>query len=93
MTIKPGMLCLVTAGRNAGRECTVVRWVVEGEEAYNCDSLVNAWLVHGPNIMMGKGSGDEDWEDGYGLVYHQWLLPIGGRSSDELAKDRELTIV
>ena len=30
MNIKPGMLCLVIGGRNAGRECTVIRRLKAG---------------------------------------------------------------
>lgn len=83
--IEPGMLCLVTGGRNTGRECTAIRVVQPGERIPETLSHYigkrPVWFVQGPSIKCWVefkffGFGCEMYQNGYGYVREEHLLPI-----------------
>jgi hypothetical protein len=89
--IEPGMLCLVIGGHNAGRECTVVRWINANELVKEYDGWPDesCWLVKGPSIEL-CFNGVHTFIDGYGSEQH--LLPINGiadESQDAIVKERD----
>lgn len=84
--IKPGMLCLVIAGRNTGRECTALR-MVESKEFVEEAGIIfvgdsgPTWLIKGESIVVSHWSPEgaflgETFQRGYGFARSSWLLPI-----------------
>lgn len=73
MNIKPGMICMVASGHNAGRECTVIRWITPGDHLYEVTE--HCWLVRGPNIEARIDIDYHTFVSGYGAENH--LIPLG----------------
>lgn len=85
MNIKPGMLCMVIGGRNAGRECTVIRWLKAGDYVPEVLSrvLIDAWFVQGPSIEATDKVGAH-YIKGYGAETS--LMPLANGGDDAIVK-------
>lgn len=85
MNIKPGMLCLVIGGRNAGRECTVIRRLKAGDYVPEVGATVlsDAWFIQGPNIEAQDRHGFI-YVDGYGAETS--LIPLANGGDDAIVK-------
>lgn len=94
--IEPGMLCLVVSGHNAGRECTTIRMVMDGERVPEMGlyPLSDGWLVHG-NCITGKFlDGRIESFNGYGCVHESRLMPIsGGDKLEDLETEKDLGVI
>lgn len=85
MKIQPGMLCLVIGGRNAGRECTVIRRLKVGDYVPEVLSrvLADAWFVQGPSIEAMDKVGAH-YIKGYGAETS--LMPLANGGDDAIVK-------
>lgn len=85
MNIKPGMLCMVIGGRNAGRECTVIRRLKAGDYVPEVLSrvLADAWFVQGPSIEAHDKVGAH-YVRGYGAETS--LMPLANGGDDAIVK-------
>lgn len=99
--IQPGMLCLIKAGRNAGRECTTVRTVMKGEvikEMINAEVRIPVasdylWLIQGPSVLSRTDIlGEYRHPQGYALCPAEWLLPIGPPSNMTLTEVKKIKV-
>lgn len=85
MNIQPGMLCLVIGGRNAGRECTVLRRVRAGEYIPEAaaTSTEDAWWVKGPHIEIEVNDVFFYYE---GYAAETSLMPLANGQDDAIVK-------
>lgn len=103
--IEPGMLCLVVSGHNAGRECTTVRRVIDGQRipelgasvraqaGYIVRTGVPAWLIHGPSIEAKIDNLGIYYINGFGVAREDQLMPIsGGDKLEELETEKDLGV-
>lgn len=79
---------MVIGGRNAGRECTVIRWVTPGDYleevgAYATDSC---WWVNGPSIEARAALDSYIFISGYGAESH--LMPLANGGDDAIVKSK-----
>lgn len=83
--IEPGMLCLVIGGRNAGRECTVIRRLKSGEIVPEIGGYpdVDCWLITGPNIEIQICS---KWIYHHGIGTEDILMPLANGGDDAIVK-------
>ena len=85
MKIQPGMLCLVIGGRNAGRECTVIRRIKKDEDVPEVDAVCteDAWLINGPSIEI-EYQHNFFYFDGWGAETS--LMPLANGGEDAIVK-------
>ena len=86
MKIQPGMLCMVIGGRNAGRECTVIRWVKKEQwiDEVRGWATVSSWLVQGPNIELRSSVDGYIFMGGFSSESH--LMPLANGGEDAIVK-------
>jgi hypothetical protein len=91
--IEPGMLCLVIGGHNAGRECTVIRWVNYGDPISEFKLIAHCpgWFIKGPSLE-GRDANKVIRFQGIAIADQSWLIPINGiadDSEDAIVKERD----
>lgn len=95
--IEPGMLCLVVSGHNAGRECTAVRRVIDGQRIPELSARAfagePAWLIHGPSIETKIDNLGIYYINGFGVAREDRLMPIsGGDKLEDLETEKDLGV-
>lgn len=92
MKIEPGMLCLVIGGRNAGRECTVIRRIGPGHYLNEIGAIAttHCWFVKGPSIEALSEEG-YIFVSGYGAETS--LMPLANGQDDAIVKSEVIDYV